>query len=668
MGVELDTNIRDQKIHEALSKFSRQVPDVVPALNVQTNVTKDLSIVFLLLPEWDMNYVPYNLARLSAITEHAGYRTHVFDINVAAWRDSRNWTGMSFDPWNSNYMPKWFDNEYYTFIHDKLVPTMDRYVDKIVDLNPSVIGFTLYDCNREPILYMQKKLKERLPNLIFLLGGPICHRSDIRMGDDFDYIVQGEGEKLILQILEDIEKNGKPLHTKKFVQEIGERASLDNLPHPNYNHFNFNHYGFPNGATLEFSRGCIAKCVFCDETHFWKYRGRDADRVMQEISELYKRGVNTFWFLDSLVNGNLKELRKFCKDIIDKNMKIHWSGYARCDERMDLEYFKDLRESGCWGLSYGVESGSDKVLEDMNKAVKSEEIYNNFRDGASFGMESGCMIILGFPTEKYIDFYKTMELLWRVRNYKIAFVGGGFTCQISPETILGQDRPRYGVMTGSFENNWITTNFDNSKIHRMMRLKTFNIFLDYLTNNYGKNYCNRTSVRNHYTIKFDDPTIENEIQPEDFDFDICKLNTDNNLANTIINEVWPLLRILYRSHGGFEIDLKFDPEMDVLEFGPYLSGSNFKGNFKFKIDHDGNWMADFNCKYVQPEGAFYYTDYGKGHSNALTRIKTFVEKANRKIPISTELAPNVPPHEVFLEKYGNLNLSFDVSYKNTGKW
>ena len=154
----------------------------------------------------------------------------------------------------------------------------------------------------------------------------------------------------------------------RSVQPKTVRLDLDSLPFPDYSDFDFSEYQMPNGASSELSRGCVAKCVFCTEVHFWKYRGRMAGSILNEIEYQYRtHGIDFVWFIDSLVNGNLKELRAFALGVVERGLKIRWQGYARCDGRMDLEYFKDLKDSGCHQLNYGVESGSQRVLDDMKK-------------------------------------------------------------------------------------------------------------------------------------------------------------------------------------------------------------------------------------------------------------------------------------------------------------
>ena len=195
---------------------------------------------------------------------------------------------------------------------------------------------------------------------------------------------------------------------------------MNNLPLPDYESLDFSQYRIPNGVNTEISRGCTAKCTFCDETHFWKYRQRRAVDLIAEIEWLYyNKGVNVIWFIDSLVNGNLKELRAFAKGIIAKGLKINWTGYARCNGNMDFEYLKDLKDSGCIMLNYGIESGSQKVLDAMDKNVTVQEMEDNFKHGTQLGIYNATNWIIGFPNEKFKDFADSMSFLWRNRNMNI---------------------------------------------------------------------------------------------------------------------------------------------------------------------------------------------------------------------------------------------------------
>ena len=154
----------------------------------------------------------------------------------------------------------------------------------------------------------------------------------------------------------------------------------------------------------EFSRGCVAKCTFCEETHFWNFRQRGYLSLVDELEHLNKQfGMNAVWFVDSLVNGSIKELRMFCEEVVKRNLKIQWFGFGRHDKRMDLEYMNLLKASGCVGFQYGSESGNNRVLEEINKRITKEDMEQNFIDGAIAGIESITGWIISFC--RYINPY-----------------------------------------------------------------------------------------------------------------------------------------------------------------------------------------------------------------------------------------------------------------------
>jgi radical SAM superfamily enzyme YgiQ (UPF0313 family) len=660
---EDDYDAKHQKVLDALKPYARAKPQSNLTEVKIENVTRKTSIAFLLLPEWAINFPPYNVARLAAVTKNAGYKTHAFDLNVKAFRDYKNWAGIDFDPWDGAREWKWMKESYYTELHHYVQPFMERYIEKLVDLNPTVIGFSLYYCNEEPTKWMARELKKRMPNLTIMVGGPQCHQSYWEPIPEYDYIIRGEGEELLLEALEEIEANGKPTEQKWFKQQDGQRLDLDKLPMPDYSHFDFIDYAMPNGVNAEISRGCTAKCVFCSETHFWKYRGRAARSILDEVAELYyNKGVDVFWFLDSLVNGNLNELRAFCKGVIAREMKIHWTGYARHDKRMDLDYYKDLSASGCINLSYGIESGSNKVLADMDKGVTVDEIEQNLKDGASVDVDAFSNWIIGFPTEKPQDFYETMMLIWRNRNYLMQISAGhGFT--IPPDTIIAQDVDRYGIAKSFFEGNWITTNYDNSKVHRLIRLKTFNIFLNNLINSNNNDFSNRRSIDKDYTLTIHNDSPK-EIEFETFDFNICNPEI-SSFANSLVNEVWPLLRLFWRTRGAYNIDLIFDSAGDMKEFGERM-GCNFNASIKFNIDTEGKWTADFNFDFKQSNNPWAYQEYSRADSTAAMRARKLA------IPGSggeTQFTFQSYDEEIVrLEERKKMDLSFTYAFKQEGQW
>ena len=363
---KISANAADDKhlnMLEAIKPYAR------PTALVEKNLTpvyvdykrRNTKLVLVLCPEWAPQFPPFNLARLSGVAKTAGYETHIMDLNVRAYNKYQHeWRPLGLFPfrlWDPSASWHWEGESYMRDIHPVLEPMLEEAVHEILALNPQVVGFTVYYISEEPTKWMAQRIKELRPDIKIAVGGSNAQKSWFQRHPYYDYVVNGEGEAAILKILADVEL-GKVHDEPQFIeQEFSEKININGMPMPDYESIDFSQYEIPNGVNTEFSRGCTAKCTFCEETHFWKYRQRQAVDLISEVEWLYyNKGTDIFWFIDSLVNGNVNELRAFVKAVAAKDLKIHWTGYARCDGRMDLEYYKDLKAGGCVMLNYGIES------------------------------------------------------------------------------------------------------------------------------------------------------------------------------------------------------------------------------------------------------------------------------------------------------------------------
>jgi len=685
--LEPDADIKHIAMLQAIAPYAKG--------KVQRNVTNvDISyahrktkLLLLLLPEWAPMFPPFNIARLSAVAKGAGYESTCIDLNIKAYNEARKWIMkglIDFDPWDGTRDWKWLAADYHTGIHPHLEPLLRKYIEEIKLNPPDVIGFTMYYCNAEPVKYMVKELRKELPNVKILVGGPnVRNNVDPHpwTGEDdniFDYIINGEGEMLLLNILEEIENGVVHEKVQKLAQPEEQRLNLNDLPRPDYSTFDFNEYVFPNGVNSEISRGCTAKCTFCEETHFWKYRQRLATDVLSEIETLYyEKGTDIVWFIDSLVNGNLNELRAFCKGVITKEMKIHWTGYARCDGRMDLAYYQDLADSGCTMLNYGIESGSQKVLDDIDKGVTIAEMEQNLRDGKTTGVAAFTNWIVGFPTESYQDFVDSMTFIWRNRNTSITNIAAGFGFGLGMDTIVGQNPAKFNLLDHKYAGGWITKDYRLSKFHVMVRMKIFAIFLQHLRSENRIDVPQRHNLpKNHYKIVFNNPNLQKEIEYENFDYNIIFPDI-GPFADSLVNEIFTMFRILWRTRGGFTATIKFDQELDLIEFGERNAGP-YWANHKFIIDDEGNWEADFDYLFKQPEriinpqdplshkSPFFAQDYSRQTSNASIRARKLAK------PAWGEGGRN---HEEFMQLIADekelnetIDFSFKYNWQGTGSW
>ena len=591
-----DGGARDMAMLKALqlenSKKSTPQKNLTrPVISHQS--TRKTRLALALLPEWAPHIPPYNLARITALSRASGFETVSYDINAACYSkfDKAYWGG--YKDW------KWTNDDYYTEIHPMIEPLLNEYLEKIVTFKPDVMGFSIFTTTNKATTWMIQQLRIRLPDIIIIAGGPTAIQEKIEDTSIIDHIVVGEGEVVFLDLMEKIEA-GIKIDEKFLVHDKSIRIDLDSLPYPDYSDFDLSMYN-QNGVSAELSRGCVAKCQFCSETTFWRYRGRQATNILNELEYQYKTlGITNVWFIDSLINGNLKELKEFAQGLIDRQIGLYWLGYARCDGRMDLEYINILKKGGCGMLSFGIESGSQRVLDLMKKNVKRDAVEQNLKDFTKAGIKCHTNWFVGFPGEGYNDVADTMTLLWRTRNYNI--FGRSFgTCQIGMDTPLNYERSKFGISEHQLTHQWRSNDFTNTIFQRLIRYKCVNVILNHLIKNRSTNFETMNErpgleKSEHYTLTYDPANIITDIPYEQFDFDIIKI-TDHPLNATVVNEIWPLLRVLWLALGPYELDLKFDPEYDTQELGAFnlpRINSYYKARYLFKIDINGDWHADFH--------------------------------------------------------------------------
>jgi len=635
------------------------------------NITKKTDMWFVMIPQWSQYLPPFNIARLSSVLLEDGFYTRCLDLNIKAWNLVKDkFDEMGFDPWYGTQAHKWKGDVYFKELHHFFEILFENAIEAIVKANPKVIGFTLYWTNTTPTVWFKNKLKERLPNTIFIAGGPSSQSSANFMKNEFDITVIGESEKIIVETLNKIEN--KQIQKSDFplvlTQPSNERLNLNMYPIPNFSDFDTNEYLIPNGTISEFSRGCVAKCTFCEETHFWNFRQRGYLSLVDELEHLNKHyGIEGVWFVDSLVNGSLKELEEFAKEVIRRELKIQWFGYARHDKRMDLEYLKTLAKAGCISFQFGSESGSNKVLEDMKKRITKEDMEQNFIDCEKVGISAVTGWVIGFPTETINDFIDTMTLVWRNRNTSITNLVVSQRFHLGAQTIVGQNPDRFEIFPFNYVGCFIRNDFTLGKPHLLIRSKTWSIFQEELVSKKPIGRQKRPNLKkHHYELTYDNPKIQNNIEFEDFDYNIIK--TDNIWMDSCLNQPFGFLRFLWRTRGGFQIRIKFEKDMDYKEFGPSLT-SDLNGYFDFKINHIGEWECDINLTFIQPTYqpfTQFPDEYFFNPNNATLRARKFAKPSWGQDGISKEEYTVIADKVTEYNK--SLNLSFNYKNKIKGDW
>jgi len=250
--------------------------------------------------------------------------------------------------------------------------------------------------------------------------------------------------------------------------------NLDDLPYYDFSDFNLNSYKFPEKLEIFISKGCPWRCSFCvDWLTEKRYRSMSGERIYQEVLFQHrKHKTKHFRFCDKTINGNIKAISDFSDLVIGEHsppsFSIQWSGDAMIRPEMTKELLSKMRQAGCVGLGYGLESGSEKVVRDMGKQFSTqlaEEVIKNTHAADIF---TSINIMIGFPTETETDFLETLNFIERnkqfIREIRLTYIG----CRVLKNSLLYDFSSRFNLAKTDTDF-WMTKDKGNTYEERVRR-------------------------------------------------------------------------------------------------------------------------------------------------------------------------------------------------------
>lgn len=249
-------------------------------------------------------------------------------------------------------------------------------------------------------------LKFNYPDKPLIAGGPHATVDSESIKNNFDYIVKGEGEKAIVDIVE-----GK---VKEKIVQYPYEMNLDSLPIPHrimpeeYK-YGLNQEGY-NTMVLLSSRSCPYNCFFCTHKILGEFpRFHSEERVIQEINELRKKGYNSFYFVDDCFTVNKKRALNIAQRIIDNDFNITYRATSRTDT-IDEKLLRKMCESGLRSISFGLEHFDNKVLKRIQKQNTVENHIKAIKLAKDVGVKIRGSFIINLPRASKKTAYKTLDL------------------------------------------------------------------------------------------------------------------------------------------------------------------------------------------------------------------------------------------------------------------
>jgi anaerobic magnesium-protoporphyrin IX monomethyl ester cyclase len=444
-------------------------------------------VLVLGLPSWTVGYPFYSLMVVAGIAEASGTPARIADLNVRFYHlvtdaDKQLWGPAHTAQWMpGGVIPGPLDERYGRQLEELVVAaaTERAYGMFLLTVNMSNRYFT----NRAVAL-----LKARFPDVPVLLGGVDCFprehgRRFFAEANPADVICQGEAEEALPAFLAEYAATGRLSTTTPgfagFANggffDSGEPPlpSLRSSPLPSLSGIDFAAYKQPGHFPLLSSRGCVNRCLFCSESpNFKRFRFRPAEQTFAELRYLYGFAVEhaaqpTVHFADSLVNGSIPELEKLCQLIIESGISIIWGGQAHFREEMTLDLLSLMRRAGFRSAFWGLESGSQEVVDLMNKRYSLEVAKRILGDCSRVGIQSILPLIVGFPGETTLHLAETSLFIEAYRS--VATFLDPNECCVRPNSPLHDRFAELGLANNLY-TEWTTIDGTSTPVVRLTRL------------------------------------------------------------------------------------------------------------------------------------------------------------------------------------------------------
>ena len=354
-------------------------------------------------------YVPLGILYISAFLEKYGYENDVFDSTFS---------------------------------------TLDKLKEQLISTTPNVVAIYTNLMTKLNVLKIIKYIKTEplLKNTKIILGGPeVRNHTENFLNYGADFIIIGEGEETTLELIKFLDsltnlslrevpiaigtrseelmsikglaylENGKVITTpeRALIKDVNvlpfpAREKIDFKPY--LNGWKIHHgYSMMSVSTM---RGCPYTCKWCSRAVYGgTYRRRSPQLVAQEMKHIkVTYNPDMIWFVDDVFTIHHKWLTEFAEEVKKQDAVIPYEIISRAD-RLNEEVIKTLKASGCFRVWVGAESGSQKIIDAMDRRVDVMQTREMIRLAKQYGLEAGTFIMLGYPGETKDDIKQTIEHL-----------------------------------------------------------------------------------------------------------------------------------------------------------------------------------------------------------------------------------------------------------------
>jgi anaerobic magnesium-protoporphyrin IX monomethyl ester cyclase len=315
----------------------------------------------------------------------------------------------------------------------------EEVAQKLKEIDFDIVCISAMSTQYNYTKWLTAQIKRMDMNTKIILGGALATFSPhiVLENTDVDVCVIGEGERTITELLERIrdlkevkgiyfKEDGRIAKTpiREYIEEI------DTIPFPAYDLFPIEIYlknSFVIGvsgpiriktASIISGRGCPFSCNFCSKV-FSGLRLRSINNIIEELKYLKRRlKIEGAFFNDELAIVNKKRVYELCDKI--SQLDIKWNCQGRVNN-VDIDLLCYMKRAGCTAIGYGIESGSQKILDAMNKRVTVRQAEQAIKDTVKAGLHPVVQLMFGYPGETKDTIQETIDFFRRVDSPGDAF-------------------------------------------------------------------------------------------------------------------------------------------------------------------------------------------------------------------------------------------------------
>lgn len=322
-------------------------------------------------------------------------------------------------------------------IYDTTFSTKLDWQKFLLAERPQVVALYTNLMTKLNIIETMRFIRRELPQCIIVVGGPdVTHNIANYLQAGAHFVVFGEGEETMLELAQNLQKNNCQLLPAELAAIAGlaytdEQGGvhkntvrtkiklLDSLPMPNREGIDMfkylevwkKHHG-QSTMSVSTQRGCPYTCRWCSTAVYGQsYRRRSPQVVADELEYLQARyQPDSIWFVDDVFTVSHKWLAAFRDELVRRNLVIPFECITRAD-RLDESVIAILKEAGAFRIWIGAESGSQRIIDAMDRRVEVNHVRNMIIKARELGIQAGTFIMFGYPGETEADIEETLHHL-----------------------------------------------------------------------------------------------------------------------------------------------------------------------------------------------------------------------------------------------------------------